>query len=148
MNTFPTELLSNDKTGLCLFGAGFLGRNDAIHMRDAGMHATVVDIDEMKMQAMKPLYPVDWDFTTADVWVYAQLATQFDLTWDVVSVDPPVALLDRAVEDIGLWLSLTDEVLVLTCSTSVEPKMSGDFHVKDSLIRSTIGNTQLLVITR
>src|SRR4030095_8106146 len=84
---YPVHLLREGDSGLCLFAAGFLGVNDAIHMARMEMTATCVDIDKRKLDEMREVYPADWIFVHSDAWEFASQAKQAGLIWDVVSAD-------------------------------------------------------------
>lgn len=109
---YPTDLLEGCGAALLLFGAGFLGMNDGIHIADAGMYAVVVDIDRHKLEAMQRIYPSDWAFIEADAW---ECAEHLDSKFDVVSVDNYTGDSERPVlESLHLWCSLAIKLVTVT----------------------------------
>ena len=111
---YPTHVLEGCETGLCLFAAAFLGHNDAIHMAEARLTGTCVDVDEKRLAEMRELYPERWEFIAADAWQYADAAWSLERWWDVVSVDPFTGdAMTRASESIRLWCSLARRAVVL-----------------------------------
>lgn len=109
---YPSNLLKGCETALLLFGAGFLGMNDGIHMVDAGISAVVVDIDESKLLKMANLYPDDWTFVKADAW---WMAERLDSTFDVVSVDNFTGDSEAPVlASLGLWCRLANRLVTVT----------------------------------
>lgn len=121
LGPYPTELLEGAGSALFLFGAGFLGANDAGHAAAAGVPSTVVDIDEAKLEQMRGLYPDDWEFVRADAFDYIA-AQRGRRRWDLVSVDPFLGSSDLRCQAIlpGL-LELTNGPLVLGCARLASP---------------------------
>lgn len=113
LGVYPTRLLEGATSALFLFGAGFLGANDAGHARAAGVRATVVDIDRVSIGLMRASYPDDWEFVEADAFSYAKEAIRGGWRWDVVSVDSPTDLFDRAANATPLWCRLARTAVVL-----------------------------------
>ena len=112
---YHIDLLEDCSTGLCLFGAGFYGAHDSIHMLDAGIkNVHVVDIDLEKLKVMESIYPKKWMFTDADVFEWIQNAKDMGLYWDVVSIDPPTALLDKCAGMLDLFMPLAEKYIMLT----------------------------------
>jgi hypothetical protein len=110
---FPTDLLPEQRTALLLFCAGFYGRNDGIHVWDAGIRQVIgVDSDELKLQVMANLYP-GWLFIGADVYAWADGARARALLSDIVIVDCQVNQSERCYELIPDWCSLANNVVVL-----------------------------------
>ena len=116
---YPVHLLREGDTGLCLFAAAFLGRNDAIHMARNNMVVTCVDTDVDRLREMSALYPDDWEFVTMDAWEFAAWAPESrdHNTYDVVSVDTFTGdATDRSLESLDLWCSLARRVVTCTIS--------------------------------
>lgn len=115
-NVYPIDILTECDSGLCLFGAGFYGRNDAIHMYNAGIkRCTVLDIDEKKIHDMIEMYPISWVIQPTDVlrWV-PNTANSGLLTWDIVSVDAPTNLFEWVRDNFDDLVKLTNKYLVIT----------------------------------
>ncbi len=118
---YPTHLLEGCERGLLLFGAAFLGLNDGIHMLDAGLACTVVDIDPVKLTEMWEAYPKEcgWTFLHDDAWEYAEkaeLAIGAGLLepFDVVSVDSWTGTMEQRVNDsLPLWCSLAKKFVTV-----------------------------------
>lgn len=135
---YPAHLLPEGGTALCLFSAGFLGWNDAIHMARKRMTTTCVDIDTDKLNEMHAIYPPDWRFLTMDAWEFALDALEHDESWDAVSVDTFTGEdEDRALASLHLWCSLAGSIVTVTRSkpqrqTPVIPKGWQHQHYKRS----------------
>jgi hypothetical protein len=112
---YPTYLLENAETGLCLFSAAFLGHNEAVHFALEEVHTTCVDIDQEKLHAMVALYPEDWRFVCEDAWEFAEKAALREETWDVVSVDTFRGnATERSLADLGVWCDIAAKAVVAT----------------------------------
>ena len=112
---YPTYLLENAKTGLCLFSAAFMGHNEAIHFALEDVFTTCVDIDAAKLEVMADLYPEDWRFICRDAWEYAERAAAREETWDVVSVDTFRGnATERSLADLGVWTAIADQAVAAT----------------------------------
>lgn len=110
---YPTRLLEREGSALLLFGAAFLGANDGIHIRDAGMYATVVDTDEQRLAEMRELYPATWVFVHDDAIEYAARAR--DKSFDIVSVDCYTGNASRLCLSMAPeWARLARRVVVVT----------------------------------
>ena len=107
---YPVGVLEGCETALVLFAAGFHGANDGIHIADAGIVATCVDIQSDRLHEMEAAYPSSWEFVVGDVFDYAAAA---DGRWDVVSVDCPTGLFGRCAETIDVWCSLARRAVIL-----------------------------------
>lgn len=112
---FPSEILLGAESGLCLFSAAFLGRQDAVHFARAGISTVCVDQDSSKLAEMLSIYPDDWTFVCSDAWSFAEQLHRSDYVFDVVAVDPFTGdALDRAMATLDLWCSLARRALVMT----------------------------------
>ncbi len=109
---FPLELLEDSETALVLFAAGFLGVQDAVWIRDAGLTATCVDTDPEKMASMKPLYPDDWEFVEQDAYAFAHWETE-RRQWDIVTADPWTGHMDTCARFLKEWCRLARKAVVL-----------------------------------
>jgi len=157
-NLYPTYLLDKCDSGLCLFGAGFYGANDAIHMHYANMqYIQVVDTDAIKINDMQAEYPDEWVFTVADVttWV-PNVANASLLSWDIVSIDAPTNMFDWCWNNIDDLLKLANKYAVLTTSDfyidrwkSIDRSTDTDEWEMTGLVnRSTKALTSLVIFER
>jgi hypothetical protein len=111
---YPKELLPGCETALVLFGAAFLGANDAIHLADAGIAAvTVVDIDGDRLERMRALYPPTWRFVAADAFAFSATEREAGARYDLLSIDPFTGLMPRCREHLPVFLELARRALVL-----------------------------------
>jgi len=113
VRTFPRWVLMDAERVGCFFAAGFLGRNDVIHVRNAGVkHATLVDQDEGKLAEMHRLYAMpDWRYVVGDC--YAEARARAKDPFDVVIVDPWTNGVEGALHDLPLWCSLARRHVVI-----------------------------------
>jgi len=154
-NLYPTDILKGCKTGLCLFGAGFYGANDGIHMHNANMKKiTVVDIDAEKIQEMKALYPAKDVFLVSDVteWV-PNTASAGVLTWDIVSVDSPTNMFEWVRDNFDTIATLANKYLVVTMYSDLADGVGDfcdntDWELTQRVNRSQSGLIELLVFKR
>lgn len=111
-NTFPSHKLTGLSTALAGFCAGFLGRQDCIFLADAGMAATCVDLDAVKLVEMEHLYPANWRFVCDDIYDFAERLAVYGHVYDLVCLDPPTGQFDRVEELLPLWCGLADRLVV------------------------------------
>lgn len=115
---YPTHILDGCRTGLFLFGAGFLGENDAAYARAAGIRSVVVDSDRVKLAEMKPRFPASWDFVCGDAFEFVK-AIRFQ--WDIVSADPFTGdASDRCLALLPEIAAFARRAVTLTISAPVE----------------------------
>jgi hypothetical protein len=113
---YPVHLLEGHRTGLLLYGAGFLGHNDAVHYAMAGLECTVVDTDAGRLDEMRGLYDGAWAFVAADAVGFAEAAADADMFWDCVSVDPYTGdAMAVAHERLELWCSVARHLVTMGC---------------------------------
>jgi len=110
--TYPGHLLDGCDTALVMFAAGFLGKQDAYWIADAGLKATCVDVDAAKLQQMQTMYPDAWHFVIQDAYDYAEHDAG-RWTWDIVSLDPWTQDFDRCAAQIGTWCYLANRAVIL-----------------------------------
>jgi hypothetical protein len=122
MRIFPDT--KGMETGLCLFGAGFGGKNDARWLKEDGVIGTVVDTDEVALQRMKANYPDSWKFYCNDAYKFLEDAEHYD----VISIDQPMdettlvhALLPQ------IW-TLADKMLVVLAPVDFPPPAFAGFN--------------------
>ncbi len=134
--TFPCDALAGSHTALVLFAAGFFGRQDAFWIAEALMHATCVDIDHERLDAMAAVYPTDWDFLEANVYEWAPGQTG---QWDVVSVDCPSGHFDQCADLLPVWCRLARRLVVLGAGRGQEFVQPSGWEVTDVRRRSSYG---------
>lgn len=140
---YPTHLLPRGGTGLCLFAAGFLGQNDAIHMWQAGMDVTCVDTDEERVREMRSLYPDDWTFVIEDAWRFEKVATDI---YDVVSVDNFTGKIEpRVLGSLPLWCALARSLVTVTLGRGADYEVPAGWN-STTMRRSPLASW--LVLTR
>lgn len=116
-SVFPIDVLEGAESGLVLFAAAFLGRNDAIHYAEAGVpDVTLVDIDGERLEEMRALYrSPSWEWLERDAFAFAREAREAGRVWDVVSVDTFTGeALERSVGDLEAWTSIARRAVVVT----------------------------------
>jgi hypothetical protein len=112
---YPTYLLENAETGLCLFSAAFMGHNDVIHFALEDVDTTCVDVDSEKLIAMTSLYPESWRFVCGDAWEFAEAAWAKGVRWDVVSVDTFRGnATERSLKSLETWCAIAEHAVVAT----------------------------------
>lgn len=112
---YPTGLLEDAETGLCLFSAAFMGVNAEIHFALAGVETTCVDVDADKLITMAALYPDSWKFVCQDAWEFAAEAAENGERWDVVNVDTFRGnATERSLRDLGVWCALASKAVLAT----------------------------------
>lgn len=116
MRIFPDT--TGMKTGLCLFGAGFGGENDARWLKKDGVRGTVVDNDKAAINRMRINYPDSWNFLCEDVYKFLRDAKEH---FDIISIDQPAGETDN----IHVWLPqiwmLVNKMLVVLAPWDYEP---------------------------
>ena len=132
---YPAQYLDELETGLCLFGAAFLGHNDAIHFYENGLETTVVDTDAERLEEMRELYPDGWSFVAVDAWEYAHAAAREEIAFDAVSVDVFTGDAEvRAIDDLALWTSIATELVTVTITDRkryvTPPGWSSGMHLR------------------
>ena len=118
---YPTYLLEEAETGLCLFSAAFMGHNDVIHFSLEEVKTTCVDVDQEKLNVMASLYTSpDWKFYCHDAWDFAKTAAEEEVTWDVVNVDTFRGnATERSLKDLTMWTQLANTAVVATLADDV-----------------------------
>jgi len=111
-SVYPGHRLQGCETALVMFAAGFLGKQDAYWIADAGLKATCVDADAAKVQEMQGMYPDDWDFVIGDVYDFAERHAG-RWTWDVVSLDPWTQDFDRCAAQLATFCWLANRLVVI-----------------------------------
>lgn len=118
---YPTYLLEDAETGLCLFSAAFMGHNDVIHFALENVDTTCVDIDQEKLNVMASLYPGGWKFICRDAWEFAEAAAAIGQSWDVVSVDTFRGnATEKSLADLEIWCQIAGTAVVATLEDGQE----------------------------
>jgi len=142
---FPAEVLVGARSALFLFGAAFLGANDAIHARAAGVPGTVVDRDPERLEQMRRLYPDTWTFVCRDAFEFVY-CEGFSWRWDVVSCDPFTGIAaDRCLSLLPDIAGLARRALTLTIPHAL-PAQSLDGWEATTMKRTRLADW--LVLTR
>jgi hypothetical protein len=112
-NLFPRHLLRHGDTALVLFAAGFHGRQDAFWIAEAGMTATCVDLDKIRLHDMAAVYPPAWEFVVGDAFAFVEECAAEPHRWDVVTVDCWSNQFDACAAAAELWCSVARSAVVL-----------------------------------
>lgn len=89
--TFPTELLRGARSAACFYCAAFGGRQDVIHVADAGVpEALLVDTDGARLGEMLPYLEAapGWSIRCQDAIECARNLADVGRKFDVVILDP------------------------------------------------------------
>lgn len=111
---YPDHVLEGCETGLALFSAAFLGRNDVVHLAIADLKVTCVDNNPTLLDEMRKVYPDDWEFVEADAYQFAETSKE---KWDVVTVDPWTNQFQKVADNVALWCKLGRKVVVIGTGT-------------------------------
>jgi O-antigen/teichoic acid export membrane protein len=113
--TFPRDAVRDATSAACFFGAAFHGRNDAVHLADAGVaDVVVVDVDDAKLAEMRAVYPAAWRFVVGDAYAAARDMASRGERVDVAVVDAWQSECDRALEELPLWLAVARRRVLVT----------------------------------
>jgi len=131
--TFPSCVL-DARTAFDFFGAGFLGRNSAVHMERAGMRVSVIDADDHRLDEMAPLYPKTWKFVHGDAFEIARLIADSGAKADLVVLDPWTNGVPRVLEALPLFARLSSRWLVfgLTAAQGDPPDLDALLSTVDA----------------
>jgi hypothetical protein len=111
---YPSHLLREGGTGLCLFAARFYGVNDAILMARQSMHITLVD-NAPRVLEMADIYGDQTWTHQCDAWEFAEKSLANGLEWDAVSCDTFTGdPMTRSLNSLELWCSLASDVVTVT----------------------------------
>jgi hypothetical protein len=111
---YPRHVLRDAETALCAFSAAFYGTQDAYWLSEAGLRTTCVDIDQVRLDEMRSVYPPDWEFVCGDAfetWIWSRGP------WDIVSLDPFTSLFERCAAELPMWCSLARQAVILGCAS-------------------------------
>lgn len=130
---YPHGILVGCDTALVVFAAGFLGQQDAVWIADAGLRATLVDENKVKLDYMRGLYPDDWVYLCEDAYRFGETT---DDEWDIVSLDPWTNQFDRCADMIATWCRLARHAVVLGTGRDTVVRPPAGWSVTDTRQRS------------
>lgn len=107
---FPHRVLVGNDSALVVFCAAFLGRQDAYWIAKAGLVATCVDEDRLKLLEMEQMYPESWSFVCQDAFTFAANARR---QWDIITLDPFTHDFERVADSIETWCGLARRAVVV-----------------------------------
>jgi hypothetical protein len=112
--TFPCAVLAGAETAACFFAAAFHGRQDVIHVLDAGVREiTVIDKDWPKLLAMAALYPKDTlRLRHGDALLEAKHLIGRGDAFDVVTLDPWTQFIPATLSSFTTYARLARRALV------------------------------------
>lgn len=131
---FPHHALQGCDSALVMFCAAFGGNQDARWVRDAGLTATCIDLDQPKLHAMANSYPKDWRFLCGDVYEFPASTTDM---WDVVTLDPFTNQFDRCAGMIDDWCRLARHAVVIGTGAETIVEAPDGWEVTGTYQRST-----------
>jgi hypothetical protein len=95
---FPRGCLTGVSSAACLFACEQYGRQDVIHLFEAGIpHVTLVDLDDGRMAHMKRMYRPDWRYEVQDFREFLGSAVAAKAQYDLVTTDPRLVMADEVV---------------------------------------------------
>lgn len=146
---FPTERLEGLETGLVLFAAAWLGKQDAVFLADAGLVCTCVDVRAERLNEMRDVYPGGWEFVEADAFAYSSAWRTAGRRWDAVTVDCPTNLFGWCAQLLPRWCDLARRLVVLGCSPTTELAVPDGWRLVERIDRSDYrGGVQWAVFER
>lgn len=114
-STFPVERLAGMKTALAFYCAAFHGRQDLIHLVDAGLRAGGVDTNEVLIEEMRAIYN-DPDryvpFVVEDAVGFARKLGSGGTRHDVVTLDPWTQDIPATLDQLSVFAAICDRLLV------------------------------------
>ena len=111
---YPSHLLREGGTGLCLFAARFWGVNDAVLMARQQMTIDLVDTSP-RVWEMQDIYGETCGAWEGDAWAYAEGWREDGAQWDAVSADTFTGdPMTRSLASLELWTSLARDVVTVT----------------------------------
>lgn len=128
---YPGFVLEGAETALIMFAAGFLGKQDAYWIAEAGIRARCVDEDLEKLGQMRDLYPADWSYRVADVFEWSDTKV-----YDIVSLDPWTQDFQRCADMLGKWCAIAGRAVVLGTGVGTRVEAPDGWHVSDVRRRS------------
>lgn len=133
---FPRDVIRGAKTGLCMFAAEWHGRQDAYWLAEAGVRTTCVDMNGVKLEEMRRVYPDGWEFVESDVFEFKS-----DQRFDVITLDPYTGeAMERCHQLMPRWCGMANLAVIMGSTAeqvvSVAPR---DWDVTGRLVRSDFG---------
>lgn len=119
---FPVAALDGCRTALAIFSAAFYGRQDVIHLWDAGLDVIAVDTDVKKLRLMQSLYssePHPLAVRVVDAGEFMTRAFSVEKSWDVVTFDPWTQTIAKLWAGLPHFSILAARVLIVG-ATAVE----------------------------
>ena len=112
--TFPVERLAGMKTAAAFYCAAFHGRQDVIHLVDAGLVVVGVDTDEAKLEEMQRIYGPrpGFDGQLVDAFVAARSEARMERRHDVVTVDPWTQDIPAVMDRLDVFAAIAGRLLV------------------------------------
>lgn len=113
--SFPTRLLNDCHSAASFFCAHFYGKNDTVHLWAMGVPDVVmVDINVAKLEAMRKMYPPEWEVVAGDAFAAARAFQAAGRTFDVVVCDTNTGMGPRvAFDEFNVFHSLCRKHLIL-----------------------------------
>ena len=115
-DTFPVDRLVGLRTAGAFFCGAFLGRQDVVHLSDAGLTVEAFDIDAAKVAEMRAAYPGTVQLHVADAYAVAANYGRIGIKYDVVTVDPWTNEIPRALDLLQAWCRLASAYVVIGVS--------------------------------
>lgn len=110
---FPTERLAGLRTAGAFFCAAFLGRQDVIHLSDAGLNVEAFDTDAPLVAKMEAIYPGQVHVHVADAFAVAANYARIGIKYDVVTVDPWTNMVTQALDVLPTWCALARRLVLV-----------------------------------
>lgn len=136
---YPRWVLNDASDALVMFCAGFHGMQDAYWVYEAGLLATCVDSDAVRLGEMEAVYPADWGFVASDAFEFIDDAVGTGMRWDVVSLDPFNDLMDECVRYLPKLVEVARQTIVLGTETHTRLRAPDGWGLAESLRRSDWG---------
>jgi O-antigen/teichoic acid export membrane protein len=140
--SFPIAAVAGAESAACFFAAAFHGRNDAIFLADAKVTDVVcVDVDDVKLAAMREIYPASWRFVVGDAYAAAEDLRARGEKVDVVIADAWQSDADRALEALPLWCAIARRRVLVTVPKAWldERRLAADAAAVEAWLRERHG---------
>lgn len=116
---FPMQVLEGSKSAASFFCAGYLGQLDSIHVLDAGINDVYLcDLDGVKLDRMRSMYPSDWRFERGDAYRLAEQRLAEGARYDIVIADPWAGHIERLNKTFPLWYALSRRWVLMGVTAS------------------------------
>ena len=107
----PYPDIGSPERACCMFAAGFLGANEAIHPGHVP-YVKCVDIDRVRLAEMERIYPVGWEFVCADAYTELDAMSAMGEHFDLISLDPQMNQRARCLALLPRLRELADTVVL------------------------------------